>query len=1262
MMHIQHTTIRTARRTSPGRRGMLVLMLWTAAVLGTTVTAQTPPVAERPGPTIFADHFLDADPAPWRIVSGDGKTPAVEYCGADSDAAPGMHAAPFDGAVAWAPWAIDDRPFVFAADVEVTGGRAATWRLPGVAIAVSTSPPNEMGEDDIALSFALLKQGIQASVRRGGFFQPTEEGDHPYRSYRERTLDRRYEINMGGAGGHQYSAEYPRSRLAGLRLRVRIERSADDTIRFTAYLIDGVRALPWWEGEYALPDEYAGSKFRCVVVRGVLNPHDFKQLESGKFKPDRYGVRARFFAMQGRPLDGPPEPVVHSFRPDRLPLEPGGKVTVFGEHFDRGARVMIDGVAAKTTVHGVGKLEAELPMLPGRAPYSLAVVNATGLKGAYGHELFYGSVLDRVAPCEALPAGGDVVTVYGGGFGDRTRFTINGRPAEIVERLDACRVRIKVPPAEPGLAKVAARSDDASFAGEPTFGYSPHPYLWYKGAEGLADLRRKLDDPAFASYRKLFLARAALNLDAVEVRQFDEKVAELPAALRKPGGETGIAAQWFDKAYIDFNVKLVDGEARQVALYAFDYNLKGWPGPELKVEMRSPDSTQVLDCRTIQLTHSKGAYVVWTIREDVLIRVRGTNRYRAVAAGLFFDAPAADGDPSGRDKAVEFLKTDAKTAGRWRGTYGGAGYWIAGQPAKLPDDVHVKPRRFPARRVAHGAGSAPRIIAALWMYLLTEAPEQREHLMRLVDLEIGTDRWGNRPAECSGHPGRLLRRVDIDQFYFHTIAAVAEVYDTLFTELTADQRARIGRWLHDALQHYAGKVRGNDWWFAKNPSNTVAVGNSCGGIAALALRHSTPGSAELIDLAVKTIDDRFKAITPDGGCVEGPLYWNYALAYQMRFGQALRNVTGDDRGLLSSDRIRNSYRFVETMLGGDGTMFTFNDTNPMLTGAVIAASLDGADDSPRPELMRWLVDEIMTDRARTWPESGYATVRDDALVYSLLFRSGAKAPDTFPGVPTLTYLKTLQWGAMRSDGDSFMPNLVVGVKGRGGPTTHHAQDDLGSFVLYANGENYLIDPGYYETKADLHNALLIDGAGPQAKGQATIINAWETETRRSMAVDLQEAYRKKLPGLRRHIVMDGDRAVVLLDEVPEGIAKEATFLLQSLFEPQRDDGEAGLMLQGKKGRLRAECFGPQVKLKVRPRRWKQEWVQPRDHDKWYTVSGTYAPTSARPMVMIFAPVRGDGEPPQAGVRYTENAIQVFVDGRTAARFTRTADGWEAARP
>ncbi len=106
---------------------------------------------------------------------------------------------------------------------------------------------------------------------------------------------------------------------------------------------------------------------------------------------------------------------------------------------------------------------------------------------------------------------------------------------------------------------------------------------------------------------------------------------------------------------------------------------------------------------------------------------------------------------------------------------------------------------------------------------------------------------------------------------------------------------------------------------------------------------------------MKAIEGRFIGIADDGGCLEGTLYWQYGGMYPIAFGLALERATGDSRGLLDLPRFRHAGDYARVILGGDGEMTCFNDTQPWLSGMVPLALGGGRHGDP---LCLWLADQI----------------------------------------------------------------------------------------------------------------------------------------------------------------------------------------------------------------------------------------------------------------------------------------------------------------
>ena len=946
---------------------------------------------------------------------------------------------------AWAQWDIGTQPFELCWDVHLERALEQNWFYPGVAVAMTSAPPGRMKAEDITVSIGVHMGGLAASVRRGGFYDLQTEGRGAYVSFRDRDLSR---LLLAGSGGTA-SVRWPMKRPDGSRLRFRIRRTKDNRLEFTVLWpgLPGERGKPYWRGEWQMPPEVAGVPLRYVAVRRM--PVTRVHLSYPSFV-----MQGAVTSIQGRLLDASPAPQIERLVPTQSVLTGGARVTLHGRDFADGCRVRVGGKqAVSVSVPSARELLVTLPELPAGQRHALVAVNPNGLAGELTGGVPYGRMIESVRPREALPRGGDIVTVLGAGFGKGTTFCLGDKAAGVLEVIDPFHARVRVPAGQVGRAAVTARTGSASFTGRPLFGYAPHPYLFFTAAE-LPRLRARFDLPMLRHYRKRVLAEA--------------------------------------------------------------------------------------------------------------------------------------------DKAL-----------------GGA----------LSEDFNASVGATTVLSVA---------------YALTQKQAYKAKLME----------WIRRGLLATRYSG----------FHLMSVSGMAVAYDILYPELAPEDRAAFQDYLDRMLAGYLKNADGS--WFlggSFNFSNTVPVGNCGGMLAGLALMHSTPAAAAAVDIAARKA--RLypeRCISPSGGCREGIQYWDYGCSFHLMLAHALKNATGDDRGLLDHPHLRANVNFLRTQLGGHGGMFSFCDARePWLDGFAVCADLGSRYHQP---LMLWVADRAAEGGPKVRARGLWAP-------FAFLWRGTQAGPKQFPGVPTLAWLEDMQWGAMRSDG-SFQPRLVVGVKGSRGPLTHHKQKDLGSFVVHAHGEAYLIDPGYYEPKATDHTLPLIDGEGPGVTG-SVIDDAWQAGPWRSMTLDSTEGYGKAARRVRRVLVLHGADAVVVLDDIipADGRPGEVTAQYQTAWKPEvRPENRAAALLTGQKGQMSLRCFGHAVQFVAADRKfskkgWHWEKVGASGPGDWHSLTGRYTADPARPLVTVLAPRTGGRKEPRATVAYGDGTVVVTLADHLCFRFARKDRRW-----
>ena len=193
--------------------------------------------------------------------------------------------------------------------------------------------------------------------------------------------------------------------------------------------------------------------------------------------------------------------------------------------------------------------------------------------------------------------------------------------------------------------------------------------------------------------------------------------------------------------------------------------------------------------------------------------------------------------------------------------------------------------------------------------------------------------------------------------------------------------------------------------------------------------------ARLIVDALEHLPNFLAGFAADGGCTEGPSYWRFGFGWYIRLAAALHDYTGGRIDIASGERIGAISRYPLSVTLAPGKELTFADAH-------------GGPQDP--------VTLMLINRFHDVPELfGLCALRAD-------------------GTPELTSIEALLlydgWTASppAGAGDHWLKDLgvclvragatVVGAKG-GHNGEHHNHNDVGSFLVFRDGQTYLTDPG-----------------------------------------------------------------------------------------------------------------------------------------------------------------------------------------------------------
>ena len=402
----------------------------------------------------------------------------------------------------------------------------------------------------------------------------------------------------------------------------------------------------------------------------------------------------------------------------------------------------------------------------------------------------------------------------------------------------------------------------------------------------------------------------------------------------------------------------------------------------------------------------------------------------------------------------------------------------------------------------------------------------------------------------------------IDLFSAATGAAVAMAYyfhKPLIDAAPFDLKQRIAYELDRQLwkPFLDDKIMGENCTWSGISGNKV--NNWCPWIisnllTACALTQENPDKRLLIvQRALPVLDNFIAACPPDGGCEEGPRYWELAGGSLWAACLLLRDLTGGYVDLFDEPLLKNLGEFEVKMIAAPGYLLNFADAVPNYT--------------PNPYLLHhWgktCTSKIMADYAGVLMEGEPETDRRTPYKY-LRYLTTPRLQKGQVNVPNKVYIESLQIAINRT-GAPLGEGLCLAMKG-GHNGESHNHNDLGNIVVFSGTQPLLIDVGVGEytkryfgserydvwfTGSDYHNCATFNGITQQAGDKFFATDAVYDSKTGGLSLRLDKAYPKEA-GVKQYdrSALLEDNRIVLQDTVKFHMPGTVAFHFMTLEKPK----------------------------------------------------------------------------------------------------------------
>jgi hypothetical protein len=406
---------------------------------------------------------------------------------------------------------------------------------------------------------------------------------------------------------------------------------------------------------------------------------------------------------------------------------------------------------------------------------------------------------------------------------------------------------------------------------------------------------------------------------------------------------------------------------------------------------------------------------------------------------------------------------------------------------------------------------------------------------------------------------------------------VAIGYDWLYSGLSQTSRTTIRNAIIEKGLRPSLDARYNEWLTATTNWNQVC--NAGMALGALAIFETDPQlAAQIINRAIGSVPLAMNEYDPGGNYPEGYGYWGYGTTRNVLLLSALQNAFQSDFGLTRAKGFFKTPYYLLHLAGPSGQVFNYSDNHAKVI--LNPAMVWFADNLKDPSL-------LFEERKTLKKNKNLHRIQElPALILWSASIDWKKIPEPKP----------LVWTGQGSNPVAMLRTswkgngTFVGLKG-GSAYVNHGHMDVGSFVLDALGERWVMDfdPQSYskleEKGIDLwskkqtstrwslyrlnnrgHSTLIINDQLQQVKGKAPISTYARNPDFLNAITDLTSIYAPEVKQAVRGIAIVKGHSVVIQDEIEAG-PKAASIRWQVLTAAQvvlKNETMAELTLNNKK--------------------------------------------------------------------------------------------------